>query len=168
LKMQFPRIKVLMFGMPEDEEEFISAIRSGAIGYLLKEASLEEIIEGVRSLARNEAVIPRSLSLALVEYAAGIRTYPLRTEHGFAGLTQRERQLLPLLGRGFTNKEIAEKLGISEQTVKNHVHSILSKLNVKSRGAITLQPASPPSFGALVSPPPSVLELVSKAPHGDS
>lgn len=134
VKGRFPRLKVLLLGMPEDEEEFITAIRQGATGYLLKDSSAEDIVEAVRALHRNEAVIPKSLSLVLVEFAAGMRVYPMRSAFELrAGLTIREHQLVPLIAARFTNKQIADRLGISEQTVKNHVRSILRKLNVKHR-----------------------------------
>ena len=134
VKARFPRVKVLMLGMAEDEEEFITAIRYGAAGYLLRDSSLEDILEAVRALHRSQAVIPKSLSLALVEFAAGLRTYPIRIDsESSAGLTMREHQLVPLIAARLTNKQIAGRLGISEQTVKNHLRSILRKLNIKHR-----------------------------------
>ncbi len=144
IKSSFPRLKVLLFGMSENEDEFITAIRFGAVGYLLKESSTEEILEGVRALSRNEAVIPKSLSLALVEFAAGVRTYPLRSATERAdGLTLRERQLVPLIAVGLSNKQIADRLIVSEQTVKNHIRSILRKLHVRNRSAIPPQVTHP-------------------------
>ncbi len=140
VKARFPRVKVLMLGMAEDEEEFINAIRYGAAGYLLRDSSTEEILEAVRALHRNEAVIPKSLSLALVEFAAGLRTYPFRTaSERAAGLTMREHQLVPLIAVRLTNKQIADRLGMSEQTVKNHLRNILRKLNLKHRSEIPEQ-----------------------------
>ena len=133
-----------MFGMSEYEDEFITAIRFGAVGYLLKESSTEEILEGVRALSRNEAVIPKNMSMALVEFAAGVRTYPLRSAiERTDGLTLRERQLVPLIAVGLSNKQIADRLIISEQTVKNHVRSILRKLHVRNRSSIPPQGIHP-------------------------
>jgi two-component system NarL family response regulator len=140
IRSRFPRLKILMFGMSGEEKEFIAAIRRGAIGYLSKDSSTEDILEAVRALSRNEAVIPANMSLALVEFVSGVRTYPSRSPFERVGsLTPREHQLVPLIERGLTNKEIAGRLSISEQTVKNHIRSILGKLNVKSRSTILLQ-----------------------------
>ncbi len=98
----------------------------------------------MRALSRNEAVIPKSLSLALVEFAAGVRTYPLRSAFERAAvLTLRERQLVPLIAAGLSNKQIADRLIISEQTVKNHVRSILHKLHVRNRSKIPPQVTHP-------------------------
>ena len=133
-----------MLGMSEYEEEFITAIRLGAVGYLLKDSSTEDILEGVRALTRNEAVIPKSLSLALVEFAAGVRNYPLRSAIERAvGLTLRERQLVPLIAAGLSNKQIGDRLIVSEQTVKNHIRSILRKLHVRNRSSIPPQGTHP-------------------------
>jgi len=140
VKARFPRLKVLMLGMSEDEDEFITAIRCGARGYVLRDSSTDDILEAVRALYRNEAVIPKSLTLALVEFAAGVRTYPTRSAYETAaGLTVREHQLVPLIAARFTNKQIADRLGISEQTVKNHLRNILRKLKVKHRFEIAGQ-----------------------------
>lgn len=140
VKARFSRIKVLMLGMSDDEEDFFTAIRYGATGYLLRDASTDDVLEAVRSLHRNEAVIPKSLSLALVELAAGVRAYPARSAYETAaGLTIRECQVVPLIAAGFTNKQIADRLGISEQTVKNHLRNILRKLNVKHRFEVARQ-----------------------------
>ncbi len=145
IKQRFPRLKIMMCGMSASEEEFFTAIRCGATGYLLRDSSIEEIVEAVRSLHRNEGVVPRTLSLALVEFAAGFRTQNSLPASGNAfGLTRREHQLVPLIRVGCTNKQIAERLGISEQTVKNHMRSMLRKLKVKHRFEISEQLARRP------------------------
>ena len=152
IQARFPRVKVLMFDMPDNEDEFIAAMHEGAEGYLLRDASTDDLKEAVRALCRDEAVIPRKLSLSLVEFVSGQRTYPVRSSQGeAAGLTNREHQLVPLITARFTNKQIASRLGISEQTVKNHLRQILHKLNVKHRSEIAqrwahdnLEPNLPP------------------------
>jgi len=157
VKARFSRLKVLMFGMSDDEEEFCSAIHCGATGYLLRDASTNDVLEAVRALDRNEAVIPKRLSLILVDLAAGVRAFPARPAfETAAGLTSRECQVVPLITARLTNKQIADRLSISEQTVKNHLRNILRKLNVKHRSEVAKQlaQASPDSDSrGLVAPP---------------
>jgi DNA-binding NarL/FixJ family response regulator len=131
--------KALLFGMEDDAEVFLQAVRSGVSGYLLGEASAEDMIAAVRRVAAGEAVCPPRLCHHLFQFVA--RT----TREGSMilnqrlclklGLTARQQQLLALLARGFTNKEIAGSLRLSEFTVKNHVHRIMRQLNAESRYA---------------------------------
>jgi len=127
-------VKVVMIGMPPDRETFFRAVRVGVIGYVLKDASAAEVIAAVRSVASGEAVCPPSLAHALFEYVARqwreAPTLPIKIR---LGLTRREQQLVPLIARGLTNKEIANQLGVSEQTVKNHIHRMLRKLGTSDR-----------------------------------
>ena len=125
-----PRVKVLMISMVDDQNVFLRAVRAGAVGYLLKQASAEEIVATVRHLADNPVACPRHLERVLFDYiAAGS---PSR-----AGLTLRERQLVSLIAEGLTNKEIAARLHLSEQTVKNHVHRILRKTGSSNRTSLS-------------------------------
>ena len=130
IRAALPRAKVLMISMMDDQDVFLRAVRAGAVGYLLKDASAEEIVATVRHLAENSVVCPRHLERVLFDYiAAGA---PSR-----AGLTLRERQLIALIGEGLTNKEIAARLHLSEQTVKNHVHRILRKTGSSNRTSLS-------------------------------
>lgn len=134
-----PGRKAILFGMEDDAEIFLQAVRSGVSGYLLGEASSEDTITAVRKVAAGEAVCPPRLCHHLIQFVA--RT----TREGSMvlnqrlcmklGLTPRQQQLVALLARGFTNKEIAESLHLSEFTVKNHVHRIMRHLNAGSRHA---------------------------------
>ena len=144
-----PRMKILMISMENDEDVFLRAVRAGAVGYLLKDASAEEIVATVRHLAANSVACPRHLERVLFDYiAAGS---PSR-----AGLTMRERQLVSLIGEGLTNKEIAARLHLSEQTVKNHVHRILRKTGSASRSCLLRLPQdSPASSVAAAQPSPT-------------
>lgn len=128
-----PETQVILFGMQEDVDTFFRAIRAGAIGYLLSEASASDLVAAVRSAARGESVCPPKFCRALFSYVARQASFPdprLRAEHG---LTRREQQILPLIAQGLTNKEIAVRLCLSEQTVKNHVHRILRKVGSEDR-----------------------------------
>lgn len=134
-----PGRKAILFGMEDDPEMFLRAVRSGTSGYLLGEASAEETIAAVRRVVAGEAVSPPRLCHHLFQFVArttreGSMILNQRLCHRL-GLTARQQQLMALLARGFTNKEIAESLRLSEFTVKNHVHRIMRRLNAQSRYA---------------------------------
>jgi DNA-binding NarL/FixJ family response regulator len=135
-----PGLKVVMIGMEADRETFLSAVREGIVGYVLKDASAMEVAAAVRSVANDEGICPPSLCLALFEHVANQNTRPASfvIRHNL-GLTRREQQLVQMIGRGLTNKEIASQLNLSEQTVKNHVHRMLRKLGATDRfGAVDM------------------------------
>jgi DNA-binding NarL/FixJ family response regulator len=133
------RRKAILFDMDDDSEVFLQAVRSGVSGYLLGEASADDMINAVRKVAAGEAVCPSHLCYDLIQFVArSSREGSLilnRRLCGELGLTARQQQLAALLARGFTNKEIAGSLCLSEFTVKNHVHRIMRRLNVPSRFA---------------------------------
>ena len=131
--------KAILFGMENDPEVFLQAVRSGTSGYLLGEASADDTIAAVRRVVAGEAVSPPCLCHHLFQFVArttreGSMILNQRLCHRL-GLTARQQQLIALLARGFTNKEIAESMRLSEFTVKNHVHRIMRRLNAESRYA---------------------------------
>jgi two-component system NarL family response regulator len=125
----------VLIGMEEDEQQFLSAVRSGVSGFLLNDASASEIVAAVRSVARGEAVCPPGLCLALFRSVArAARQAPLPARRGSArGLTIRQQQLVSLVAKGLTNKEIASQLNLSEFTIKNHIHRIMKQVEAESR-----------------------------------
>jgi DNA-binding NarL/FixJ family response regulator len=129
-----PGLKVVMIGMDGEREGFLQAVRDGIVGYVLKDASALEVATAIRAVANGEAACPPSLCLALFEYVAAERHYTatFRIRHNL-GLTRREQQLVQMIDRGLTNKEIASQLNLSEQTIKNHVHRMLRKLGASDR-----------------------------------
>jgi DNA-binding NarL/FixJ family response regulator len=129
-----PGLKVVMIGMESSRDAFLHAIRGGVVGYMLKDASALEVASAVRAVANDQAVCPPDLCLTLFQYVAAERSHPtsFRLKHNL-GLTRREQQLVQLIGRGLTNKEIASQLNLSEQTIKNHVHRMLQKLGASDR-----------------------------------
>jgi DNA-binding NarL/FixJ family response regulator len=134
VRAAIPGVKVVMIGMEADRETFMRGVRDGIVGYVLKDASAMEVAACVRSVANGEAVCPPALSLALFEQVAKQNNHS--THFSFRhnlGLTRREQQLLHMISRGLTNKEIAAQLNLSEQTVKNHVHRMLRKLGASDR-----------------------------------
>ena len=132
-----PRGKVVMFGMETDKQTFLRSVQQGVMGYVLKDASTAEVLEAIRAVSNQEAVCPVSLQRCLFEFVAG-RSEPMPSFHikRHLGLSRREQQLVQMIGRGLTNKEIASQLNLSEQTIKNHVHSMLGKLGATDRLAV--------------------------------
>ena len=140
VRAAIPGLKVAMIGMDADREVFLRAVRDGVVGYVLKDASALEVASAVRSIANGEAACPASLCMALFEELSKPDTPQLPfTLKRDLGLTRREQQLVYLISRGLTNKEIAVQLNLSEQTIKNHVHRMLRKLGATDRlGAVEL------------------------------
>jgi len=130
-------LRILLVAMDEDEQLFLQAVRAGALGFVVKDASALDVVAAVRCVAGGEAVCPARLCKSLFDFVARQSvespTVPVRVP---LGLTRREQQLVPMIGRGLTNKEIAKELNLSEQTIKNHVHRILHKVGVENRLSI--------------------------------
>jgi len=127
IRRRAPQLKIVAFGMEESEEAFLAAVRAGVVGYVLKDAHSADVVAAVRLAAKGEAVCPPRLCLYLFTHFANQPTgmpFRLRTR---LPLTRREQELVPMIARGLTNKEIAAQLNLSAQTVKNHVHRILQK-----------------------------------------
>jgi DNA-binding NarL/FixJ family response regulator len=128
------RWKAIVIGMEADERIFLETVRRGVSGYLLKDASAVDIVDAVRTVARGEVVCPPCLCRILFRFVSRqVMPLPNQRVRDQIGLTRREQQLLPLIARGLTNKEIASNLNLSEQTVKNHIHHILSKVGAEDR-----------------------------------
>jgi DNA-binding NarL/FixJ family response regulator len=126
--------EILLVGMEDDEEEFLSAVRTGASGYLLKDASAADVLSAVRSVSRGEAVCPPRLCMSLFKWIADeAREISHRGSDSRPSLTMRQQQLVSLVARGLTNKEIASELNLSEFTVKNHLHRIMKQVDADSR-----------------------------------
>jgi DNA-binding NarL/FixJ family response regulator len=128
-----PNAQVLVIGMDADECAFLRAVRAGVSGYLLNDASAADVIAAVRAVARGEAVCPSQLCKALFDSFAGVRKFTPSVRNMGLRLTRRQQELLPMIARGLTNKEIASHLNLSEQTVKNHIHRMLRKVGAKDR-----------------------------------
>lgn len=137
LARSVPRLKLVLVDMVDDESIFLRAVRAGAVGYVLQNASALDIVEAVRAVQQGEAVCPPRLCLSLFKFAASSRNpLPNLRAKSQMGLTRREQQLVPLIAQGYTNKEIASQLHLSEQTVKNHVHRILQRIGASDRLAV--------------------------------
>lgn len=132
-----PEIKIIMFGMDEDTDSFLRAVRCGVRGYVLREASSAEIIGAIRGVAQGEAICPPRLCMSLFQFVS--QEYRQRPEMADQRacikleLTYRQRQLMTLVARGLTNKEIAANLNLSEFTVKNHIYRIMKQIHAENR-----------------------------------
>ena len=132
-----PGIKVVMIGMDGEEQTFLQAVREGAAGYVLEDAPSLEITGAVQAVVKGQAVCPVELSLCLFQHVAkGWNQMPTFKVKCNLGLTNREQQVVFLLGRGLSNKEIASQLHLAEQTIRNHVHHMLRKLRAPDRLAV--------------------------------
>ena len=128
-----PATKVVMLTVSDDEEDLFAAIRAGASGYLLKEVSIDEVGNAIRSVVRGQALVTPSMAAKLFS-EFNVLSRRVDAQHGTAPrLTDREVEVLRLVAKGMSNKEIATELVIAENTVKNHVRNILEKLQMRSR-----------------------------------
>jgi DNA-binding NarL/FixJ family response regulator len=132
-----PDLKIVLIGMDENVASFLEAIRLGVSAYLLRDASAAEIVGTVRTVANGHAICPPSLCKALFEVVSrefrqrSLLTY--QEARSKFGLTTRQSQLVALVARGLTNKEIAANLNLSEFTVKNHLRRIMRQVDASSR-----------------------------------
>ncbi|MEE9153190.1 MAG: response regulator transcription factor [candidate division NC10 bacterium] len=147
IKEALPYVKIVILTVSEEDQNLFSAIQSGAQGYLLKKIEPGELFEMLRGVVKGEAPISRATGAKILnEFARQVKRG--REEDKGEKLSPREREVLELLTKGSTNKEIAAALGISDNTVKNHLRNILDKLHLQNRvqaAAFALQKAlSPP------------------------
>jgi DNA-binding NarL/FixJ family response regulator len=126
-----PHIRVLVVTMFEDDASVFAAMRAGARGYILKDATKEEIRRAIQAVGNGEAIFSPSIAARLIAYFALPR--PAVPQNLFPELSQREREILDLIARGESNNLIADTLGLSAKTVSNYVSNILNKLQVADR-----------------------------------
>jgi DNA-binding NarL/FixJ family response regulator len=123
-----PGSRVLVLSAHDDAEHVIPLLQAGATGYLPKTVSLSELLAAIRATSQGESVLPPSVASVVIRHLSGAREQPAEEE-----LTRREMEVLCLLSRGFTNHQIARRLGLSVRTVEAHLTHIYGKLNVGSR-----------------------------------
>lgn len=124
-----PHVGVLVLTMAEDDDAVFAAMRAGALGYLVKGSSQDEIAHAIRAVAAGEAVFGPAIARRLIEYFSS----PSGSPRAFPELTRREREVLELIAQGESNAAIARRLTISQKTVRNHVSNIFTKLHVVDR-----------------------------------
>jgi len=129
-----PNTSIVILTVYEDEPHIFEAIKAGAMGYLLKDVSIEELIEAIRKVYKGEALIqPVIAAKVLKEFAMADKRKMKNGDKFYNDLTEKEKEILRLIVLGGTNKEIAKKIGISEKTVKNHMSNIFLTLHVNNR-----------------------------------
>jgi DNA-binding NarL/FixJ family response regulator len=125
-----PHISVLVLTMFDDDDSVFAALRAGARGYLLKGALKAEILRAIRGVGSGEAIFGPAIAKRLMSFFAGLRPAAVQA---FPELTDREREILAMIAQHLTNPEIADRLSLSQKTVRNHVSNIFSKLQVIDR-----------------------------------
>ena len=128
-----PDIKIVFLTVHQDQDTLLEALQEGVKGYLLKNTPVEKLIAYLRDVERGDAALSPKITSKLLDHIAKSQPKQSRRLADTADLTTREIQVLKELDTGATNQEIADRLFISERTVKNHVSRILSKLNLRNR-----------------------------------
>jgi two-component system NarL family response regulator len=129
-----PSARIIMLTISDEEADLYDAIKAGAMGYLLKEISIEEVASAIRAVHGGQSLISPSMASKLLnEFASMIKRTDDRQQVPTPRLTDREMEVLKLVAKGLNNRDIAKELFISENTVKNHIRNILEKLQLHSR-----------------------------------
>lgn len=133
IKEALPYVRIVMLTISEEDHNLFEALKAGAQGYLLKKIEPQELFEMLRGVFHGEAPISRAMAARVLdEFVRQAQPGPEEAK-ARAKLTSREKEVLSLLGQGTRNKEIANQLGISENTVKNHLRNIMEKLHLENR-----------------------------------
>ncbi|MGD0855055.1 MAG: response regulator transcription factor [Dehalococcoidia bacterium] len=131
IRNQYPQVKVLVLTTYDDDEWVFNAIQAGASGYLLKDSPRDELIKAIRGTVAGKTYVDPSVAGKILRQATSHQTQSSMAIIG--KLTDREVDVLRMLARGLNNKDISQRLFLSEGTVRNHISSILAKLNVTDR-----------------------------------
>jgi two-component system, NarL family, nitrate/nitrite response regulator NarL len=138
-----PRSKVILFSGAESKDEFVEAMKLGCSGILSKESAISLIERSITKVYAGEIWLDSNTTAAVIRQFASPAEFPAPANNGKstrerAQLSQREREIIILIAQGYKNKEIAEKMCITEQTVKNHLHNVFDKLGVSDRLELAL------------------------------
>lgn len=136
LKESKSGVRAIALTASEDERDYVEAVRRGARGVVLKQAATERLLDGIRKVHAGEMWIDQRVAADVMKAITAPPLAPAAGERSL--LTPREREIVASVTQGFRNKEIADKLHISEQTVKNHLHNIFDKLGVSDRLELAL------------------------------
>jgi len=134
------KTKVIVLTASEDKNQFVQAMKFGTCGIVLKQTATELLIKSIRKVHAGEIWLDSHTTAAVMrQFSSPMETTPLGgRDRDRSPLSQREREIVVLVAQGFKNKEMAEKMFISEQTVKNHLHNIFDKLGVSDRLELAL------------------------------
>ena len=138
-----PEVGLVAFAVEETEHDILLCAEAGAAGYVAPDGTLEDLVNTIRSVARGELLCSPRIAATLFR-ALRVQAPDTSVDRLALTLTAREREIAPLLERGLSNKEIASQLNIEVATVKNHVHNLLEKLQVSSRGEAAARLRSSP------------------------
>jgi DNA-binding NarL/FixJ family response regulator len=139
LRAAHPKVQVIALTTFDDDADVLAALRAGAIGYLLKDVSGETLYAAVRAAARGQSLLPPAIATKVVAQLTRLAdTPPMQAQPQPHPLSDRELEIVRLLARGATNREIAEALVLAEGTVKNHLTNILGKLGARDRAQAAL------------------------------
>lgn len=136
ISQEHPEIKVLVVGLPESKNMILQYVMAGASGYVLEDVTVDRLFKNIQAAQENKALVSPAIAAAFMDHIAElaqISARPYLEPGAYSELTPRELEVLELIGEGHTNQDIADLLFIEVGTVKNHVHSILNKLDVASR-----------------------------------
>lgn len=133
IREQLPQTAVVVLTAFDDDDNLFAALKAGAIGYVLKDASLEQIVDAIRAARTGEGFLSASLVARVIHEFTRIDTMARGQRQLFAQLTRREAEVLELLASGLRNRQIAQRLNLSEKTVRNHISAILGKLHANDR-----------------------------------
>ncbi len=132
IRTAYPETQVIMLTVSDTDEDLFASVKAGARGYLLKNAHMDDLTEAIRRVHAGEAIIAPTMAVRLLEeFGTLAREAPAKPDVG--ELSNREVEVLRLVAHGLANKEIADRLGLSEHTVKTHLRNILDKLHLRSR-----------------------------------
>ena len=131
-KSEMSNVHVVMLTVSDDDENLFESVRAGASGYLLKSVKPDELFRRLRGVSVGEAAISPILAAKILREFAKLDQSPLMP-HAIEGLSPREAEVMGLVAKGMTNREIGEQLHIAENTVKNHLRNILDKLHLNNR-----------------------------------
>ena len=132
-----PDMRVLVVTMFEDDASVFTAMRAGARGYVLKDATKEELLRAIRAVGNGEAIFSPQIAARMLRFFT--TPHPLVSRHAFPELTDREHDILTLVANGASNHEIAQRLALSPKTVSNYMSSIFNKLQVADRAEAILR-----------------------------
>ena len=131
VKRQWPAVKVIILSMQNNEAYVVSALKSGASGYILKDTGPEELVDAIRAVVKGERYLSKQLSERIIN--AYVSKVDEAEVDPYDTLTNREKEILHLVAEGFTNQEIAERLFISPRTAELHRSNVLNKLSLKNQ-----------------------------------
>ena len=136
IRSELPDTQVIMFTSYGQRESVLSSIMAGATGFLTKNVGHAQLVEAIRAVGRGESLLDSSVTRGVVERLVELSKAPLKPDDV---LSEREKEILPLVAQGYTNKEIAAKLFVSPYTARNHVIRILDKLGLSRRSEAAAQ-----------------------------